>query len=311
MSPEQRERVVEELPGEVTDAEMSPPEGDLHFQAKVRALDTLRGHFTRRRREVYLAAELPVYYPDERRFAPDLLAVLDAPVHERSKWMVSAEGKGLDFVLEVHVGGDRRKDARKNVARYARLGIAEYFIYDRRRERLLGYRLPEAEAREYVPMVPREGVFVSERLGVELRLEEGRLRFFAGQEMLLEPEEMISRLEQLSERLRHRADEALQRADAARRWAIEAEKAAERRAVEAKEQAAEAERQAAEAERQAAEAERQAAEAEHRAREAEREGGAAERRAAEAERRAREAERREEALRAELERLREAGSGRG
>ncbi|WP_245919784.1 Uma2 family endonuclease [Melittangium boletus] len=283
MSPEERERVVAELPGEVTDAEMSPPEGDLHFQAKVRALDTLRGHFTRRRREVYLAAELPVYYPDERRFAPDLLAVLDAPVHERSKWMVSAEGKGLDFVLEVHVGGDRRKDARRNVARYARLGIPEYFIYDRSRERLLGYQLPMPEAREYVPMVPRGGVFVSERLGVELRLEEGRLRFFAGKEMLLEPDEMISRLEELSERLRHRADEALQRVDAAQRWALEAEKAAERRAAEVREQAAEAERRAAEAERQAVESER----------------------------RAREAERREEALRAELERLREAGSGRG
>jgi hypothetical protein len=40
--------------------------------------------------------------------------------------VVSAEGKGLDWVLEVHVGGDRKKDAERNVARYARLGIPEY-----------------------------------------------------------------------------------------------------------------------------------------------------------------------------------------
>ncbi|HZI12404.1 MAG TPA: Uma2 family endonuclease, partial [Myxococcus sp.] len=105
MSPEERARVVANLPGEVTDAEMSPPEGDRHFQAKVRALDTLRGYFNRQKRNVYLAAELPVYYPGARRFAPDLLAVLDVPVHERDKWVVTAEGKGLDFVLEVHVGG--------------------------------------------------------------------------------------------------------------------------------------------------------------------------------------------------------------
>ncbi|MFY0582177.1 hypothetical protein ACN28S_54975 [Cystobacter fuscus] len=53
LSPEERARVVEALPGEVTYAEMSPPEGDRHFQAKVKALDTLRGHFARQRRRVY------------------------------------------------------------------------------------------------------------------------------------------------------------------------------------------------------------------------------------------------------------------
>lgn len=212
MSPEERERVVAALPGEVTDAELSPPEGDRHFRAKVGALDTLKGYFARQRRRVYLAAELPVYYPGARRFAPDLLAVRDADGHERDKWVVNAEGKGLDFVLEVHVGGDRKKDAERNVARYARLGIPEYFIYDRsRRQQLLGYRLPEAGARVYVPMVAGEGRHVSERLGLELRLEEGRLRFYAGRDMLLESEEMIARLEQLTEGLQRRVDEEAQR----------------------------------------------------------------------------------------------------
>lgn len=226
LSPEEQARVVEELPGEVTDAEMSPPEGDLHFQAKVTALDTLRGHFTRQRRRAYLAAELPVYYPDERRFAPDLLIVLDADAQERSKWLVSAEGKGLDFVLEVHVGGDRKKDAEENVARYARLGIPEYFIYDRGRQRLFGYRLPKPEARVYVRMKPRAGVLVSERLGLELRLEEGRLRFYSGREMLLEPEEVIGRLEQLTEGLQRRVDEESRQTAEARRQASEARKQA-------------------------------------------------------------------------------------
>ena len=207
LTPEERTRVVEELPDEVTDAEMSPPEGDLHFQAKVRALDTLRGHFTRQRRRAYLAAELPVYYPAEKRFAPDLLVVLDADAHERGKWLVSAEGKGLDFVLEVHVGGPRKKDARTNVVRYARLGIPEYFIYDRRRQQLLGYRLPGPGARKYVPLEPREGSLISEQLGLHLRLEAGRLRFYAGQDMLLEPEEMMARLEHLTQGLQRRADE--------------------------------------------------------------------------------------------------------
>ncbi|HSP77284.1 MAG TPA: Uma2 family endonuclease, partial [Myxococcaceae bacterium] len=135
MSEAERARVVESLPGEVTWDEMAMPEGDLHSQAKMETLDVLRGFFSRQRRRVYLGTELPVYYPGERRFAPDLLAVRDVETHPRNKWVVSDEGKGLEWVMEVHVGGDRKKDAEYNVERYARLGIPEYFIYDRARER--------------------------------------------------------------------------------------------------------------------------------------------------------------------------------
>lgn len=210
MSPEERAQAVASLPGEVTDAEMSPPEGDRHFQAKVRALDTLRGYFTRQKRNVYLAAELPVYYPGTRRFAPDLLAVLDVPVHERDKWVVTAEGKGLDFVLEVHVGGDRRKDAEENVTRYSGLGIPEYFIYDRARQKLIGYRLTSPGARSYTPILPQHGRYASNELGLELQLEDGRLRFYAGTALLLESEELITRLERMVDMLQQRADEEAQ-----------------------------------------------------------------------------------------------------
>ena len=58
-----------------------------------------------------------------RGSAPDLLAVRDVETHPRQKWVVSHEGKGLEWVMEVHVGGDRKKDAEYNVERYARLGI--------------------------------------------------------------------------------------------------------------------------------------------------------------------------------------------
>ena len=40
---QQRIEVAAMLPGEVTDAEMSPPEGDRHFRAKTGTLDVLRG----------------------------------------------------------------------------------------------------------------------------------------------------------------------------------------------------------------------------------------------------------------------------
>ena len=82
---------------------------------------------------MYLACELPVYYPGERMFAPDVIAVMDVEPHSRMRWVVSAEGKGLDFALEVHVAGERRKDLERNVERFARLGIREYFLFDRGR----------------------------------------------------------------------------------------------------------------------------------------------------------------------------------
>lgn len=206
MTPEERARVVETLPGEVTWDEMPMPEGDLHSQAKMGAWQALKGYFSRRKRRVYVGTELPVYYPAERRFAPDLVAVLEVEPHPRHKWVVSAEGKGLDWVMEVHVGGDRKKAAEDNVRRYARLGISEYFIYDRARQRLEGFRLETPEAREYTRLEPRRGRYTSEVLGLELQEEEGRVRFWAGNAMLLEQEELISRLQEQVAELQRREE---------------------------------------------------------------------------------------------------------
>lgn len=214
-----RARVVEALPGEVTDAEMAPPEGDRHFKAKTRALDALRGYFARRHRRVYVAAELPVYYPEAPRFAPDLLAVLDADDVERDKWIVSAEGRGLDWVLEVHVGGDRKKDAELNVARYAKLGIPEYFLYDRARSSLCAYRLAAPDARAYVPIVPQRGLYESRALGLEVQVERDRLRFYAGTALLLEGEELVARLEQMLDQVQQKVEEQARRAEQEQRRA--------------------------------------------------------------------------------------------
>lgn len=227
LTPDEREAVLASLPGEVTDAEMSPPEGDPHFRAKTRALDALRGYFRSAKRRVYLAAELPVYYPNAPRFAPDLLAVLDADDHERTKWTVSAEGKGLDWVLEVHVGGDRKKDAERNVTRYAQLGIPEYFLYDRARSALLAYRLPSASATSYVPILPQRGLYTSSVLGLDVEVQRDRLRFYAGTALLLESEELIARLETMLEQVQERAAE-----EARLRQASEAENARLRAEIE-------------------------------------------------------------------------------
>ncbi|WP_375770165.1 Uma2 family endonuclease [Archangium gephyra] len=212
MSVEERGQVVESLPGEVTWDEMAMPEGDLHSQAKMETLDVLRGFFSRGRRRVYLGTELPVYYPGERRFAPDMLAVRDVETHPRSKWVVSQEGKGLEWVMEVHVGGDRKKDAEYNVERYARLGIPEYFIYDRSRERLEAYRLPSPEARRYERIPLEAGRYRSEVLGLEFELAGGKLRLWVGNALLLESHELAEQ----ERRLREAAERGLKEAERGR-----------------------------------------------------------------------------------------------
>ncbi len=224
MSVEERGQVVESLPGEVTWDEMAMPEGDLHSQAKLETRDVLRGFFSRQRRQVYLGTELPVYYPGERRFAPDLLVVRDVETHPRNKWVVSHEGKGLEWVMEVHVGGDRKKDAEYNVERYARLGIPEYFIYDRARERLEAYRLPSPEARRYERIPLEEGRYRSEVLGLEFELAGGKLRLWEGNALLLESHELLEQEKRLREHEARRAEEAERRAEEAERRREEAER---------------------------------------------------------------------------------------
>jgi Uma2 family endonuclease len=230
----ERAEVVAALPGEVTDAEMSPPEGDRHFKAKVRALGALRSFFTPQRRRIYLAAELPVYYPGAGRFAPDLLAVLDVEDIDRDKWLVSAEGKRLDWVLEVHVGGDRQKDAEDNVSRYASLGIPEYFVYDRARNRLAAYRLPAPDARTYTPIVPQHGIYESQVLGLDVQIDKDRLRFYSGTALLLESDELIARLEHMLDEVQQRAEQVQQRAEEEERR----RESAERELVELREELA-------------------------------------------------------------------------
>ncbi len=185
------------------------------------------------------AAELTTYYPGEARFAPDVLAVRDVPVRERVKWVVSAEGKGLDWVLEVHVGGDRKKDAETSVARYARLGIPEYFIYDRARQQLFAFRLAGPDERAYTRIVPQGGLYPSEVLGLDLAIQDGRLRFFHANAELLAPQDLAERLEGMLEEV-----------------SAERDAEAERARAEAERARAEAERARAEAQRARAEAER-------------------------------------------------------
>lgn len=195
MSDAERARLVESLPvdGPISDTE--PPEGDPHWNETVRSRQTLERWFGRSGRRVYVSGNMNVFYPNERAFAPDVFAVLDVDPHPRNSWLVSAEGgRGLDLALEILVVGRRNKDLKENVERYARLGISEYFVFDRERRRLFGFRLPEPSATRYERLLPQEGRQVSRVLGLELFVENDRLRFSATDAPLPDTAELIARL---------------------------------------------------------------------------------------------------------------------
>ena len=221
MSPEERRRVVDTLPAELP-LDLFAPEGDLHRKTKAGSLDGLERYFQRIGRKIYLSSELGVFYPGVARFAPDVLAVLDVEPGDRMSWVVAKEGKGLDFVLEVHVAGSFAKDHDENVVRYAALGIAEYFVFDRGRLSLRGYRLPAAGARAYRPILPQGGRYPSLVLGLDLMLQDAKLRFCLGESPLLEADEIIGKLRgMLDEVLAHKEEDERQ-AEEARRQAEEA-----------------------------------------------------------------------------------------
>jgi Uma2 family endonuclease len=253
MSDEERLRVVDALPSEIESA--YPPEGDVHRKAKDGPLGALDAYFRRIGRRVYLSSNLPVYYPGERLFAPDLIVVLDVEPHERDRWVTSHEGRGLDLALEVLYRGDDRKDLERNVERFARLGIPEYFIYDRKRGRLQGYVLEDGDT-TYSRIVPQEGRWPSRVLGLELSLEGDRLRLYTGTAAVPELEELATRGERLLADAISRVEEAEQRAEQhAQRAELQAERA-EQEARRAEQEAQRAEQQAQRAEQEAQRADR-------------------------------------------------------
>jgi len=219
MTPEERRRVVDALPSELEPSEACPPEGDFHFKPKVAVRDALGGYFQRIGRRVYLACELPIYYPGQAMFAPDLVAVLDADMKERSAWAVADEGRGIDLALEILWSGNAKKDLEDNVTSYASLGIPEYFVFDRKRLRLRGFRL--AGGKRYQPIVPQEGRLACSVLGLELGIEGERLRFYHGLAPIPETGELLARLGTMVGDLEQRVDESERRIQEAEQRADE------------------------------------------------------------------------------------------
>jgi Uma2 family endonuclease len=211
MSATARETFFVEVFRALTDLNETMGEGRPHKTARLRIVDFLSLHFKALGRTVYLAEEMSVVYPDEPVFAPDVMAVVDVPQvedDERMGWVVADEGRGLDVVFEVLHQGDRDKDLVYNVERYAHLGIAEYFVYDRANQRVHGFRLApnQSGVRRYQKIVPHAGRYHSQLLGIDLAVQQGTLRFFQGMAELFGSDNLIGRLQRVINDLEAKAE---------------------------------------------------------------------------------------------------------
>ena len=218
MSPSERESLLVRILDALSDPAKAMGESRRHKKAKTRTIDALGLHFGTIGRAVYLAEEMAVLYPGEAVFTPDVLAVVGVVEPDddpRMAWVVVDEGKGLDLVLEVLHHGSRSKDLIDNVERYARLGIPEYFVYDRLHQQLYGYRLIDERTRRYQRIVPQLGRHASAVLGLDLAIQEGTLRFFYGMAELPGTGDLIGRLNRMVEYLTKQSSEAQAQAEAA------------------------------------------------------------------------------------------------
>jgi len=170
-------------------------ETDVHIDVLIYLREALKDHF-REAPQVYVAGNMLLYYEEGNPaacVAPDVFVVQGVAKRERRTYRLWEEGQPPAVVFEITSRGTRLEDLGTKRALYAMLGVQEYFLYDPLgeylRPPLQGYRLQEGEYQR----LPSggEGELVSQVLGVELRVEAGRLRVvdLATGERLLTPAE--------------------------------------------------------------------------------------------------------------------------
>ena len=155
-------------------------ETDDHRDIMMDVLDTLEERF-RADEQIYISGNIFVYYRDDtgemQSVSPDILVVRGVPKKKRRIYNIEKEGKAPEFVLELTSLSTKKEDLGNKRFVYANLGVKEYFIFDpfgdTIRPALRGFRL---ESGDYLPIVGTR--LKSEVLGLELRLEDGRLRLY-------------------------------------------------------------------------------------------------------------------------------------
>lgn len=199
-------------------------ETEFHVIAILHLYAALQEFFSNRD-DVYLAADMFLYYEEGNRYAnksPDIMVIKGVPKHKRRTFKVWEERAHPCVIFEMTSKTTAAADIAK-CSLYARLGVREYFLFDPLREYLeqglLGFRLEQGE---YVEILPDgDGRLFSEELELFLYQEEELLRAIqpqANQPLPSFPDAMrLARQE--AQRAEQEAQKAEQEAQRAKRLA--------------------------------------------------------------------------------------------
>jgi Uma2 family endonuclease len=195
-------------------------ETDIHRKDMIDLLLTLGYQFAADPM-TYVSGNLLMFYEEGNRrkhVSPDVFVVHGIEKKDRLNYLVWAEGKGPDFVLELTSKITRREDQQKKLVLYRDvLRVPEYFQFDPMGDYLepclQGFRLSE---RGYVPINPVDGRLPSEVLGLHLEQHGVEVRLYDPQthSRVLKPSERVSAAEQRAETANRQAETAEQIAEA-------------------------------------------------------------------------------------------------
>ncbi len=175
-------------------------ETDVHINTLSYLREALRDHF-RDDPQVYVAGNLFLYYEEgdiRQVVAPDVFMVKGVTKGDRRTYKLWEEDdKGPQVVFEVTSRRTRKEDLGPKKGTYEMLGVREYFLFDPLGEYLepplVGYWLEESGYRRAAGER-----LVSEVLGLELRVEGGRLWLYdleTGEKLLSPLEAQAARRE--------------------------------------------------------------------------------------------------------------------
>jgi Uma2 family endonuclease len=190
-------------------------ETDVHRNEMADLIATLEDYY-RDDPWVYVSGNLLVYYVEgnpKKRVSPDVFVVRGIRKEPRRTYKIWEEGKAPKVVIEVTSKKTRFEELHRKHELYRVLGVREYYLYDPTGDYLpkqfMAYRL---KGSEYHEVTPKGNVCKSAILGLELKIEEGRLRLYDAHtgRRLLNRAELAAAL-QAAEKARRAAETELER----------------------------------------------------------------------------------------------------
>jgi len=170
----------------------------------------------------YVSGNLLVFYEKgnrRRHLSPDFFVVRGVPNHNRDNYLIWAESKGPEVVIELTSISTRDEDVKDKMRLYRDvMKVYEYFLFDPHNEYLVpplqGYRLTDGQ---YLPIEPVAGRLPSEVLELHLERNGKEVRLYnPATDQWVPTRQEVARQ---AEADRHKEAAARQHAEAARQRA--------------------------------------------------------------------------------------------